>query len=110
MPVDTTAGNTTKGNTEPDSDGTFSQTESTSDDYVEDLIEGKVNDSDVEDDNTSNDGDNGDSNVEVIYDRKAANATGVSNNACNRPATAIKQEFVHFHPVGVLSKQQVSNK
>ena len=103
--MDTAPGNTTKGNTEPDSDDTFSQTENTSDDYVEDLIEGKVNDSVGEDD-----GDDGDSNVEVIYDRKVANAASINNNACNRPAAAVKQEFVHFHPVGVLSKQQVSNK
>ena len=65
------------------------------------------NDFEIEDDSTSDYGDSDENDIEVIYDGKTANASGDDNTARNRPNTTIKQKFVQFHPVGVLSKQQV---
>ena len=100
VPVDTAPNNITEGSAERKSEGTVSATEGTSDD-----LHDKVNgiDFEIEDDSISDDDDDDDdSDIDVEYDGNSVNAI-----RDNSPSRTIKQKFVQFHPVGVLSKQQV---
>ena len=134
VPVDTAPRNSTEGSTDRKVEDTA---EGISDDLVDDLMEDNINDSDfeIEDDNTSDDDDDATAAAPDDYDDDATAAAaavapdddddddeeeeeeiGNSVNATSNKsltqsqvaaAKTIEQEFVQFHPVGVLSKQQV---